>query len=50
MELLDVYVELTLADADPERRYADIAVHLRGCGPCAEDFQTLLAAVRGHGG
>jgi hypothetical protein len=50
MELLDVYAELALSGAEPERRYADIAVHLRGCGPCAEDLRTLLAAVRGHAG
>lgn len=50
MELLDVYVELALADAEPERRLADLAVHLRGCGPCAEDFRALLAAVRPRAG
>ncbi len=50
MELLDVYVELALADAEPERRYPDLAVHLRGCGPCEEDFKALLVAVRGRAG
>ena len=50
MELLDVYVELALAGAEPERRYADIAEHLRRCGPCADDFRALLAAVRGRAG
>ncbi len=47
MELLDVYVELALAEAEPERRLADVAAHLRVCGPCGEDFEALLAAVRG---
>lgn len=46
MELLHVYVELALADAEPEQRLVDIATHLRACGPCAEDFAALLAAVR----
>jgi len=47
MELLHVYVELALADDEPEQRLVDIATHLRACGPCAEDFAALLAAVRG---
>ena len=47
MELLDVYVELTLADARPEWRLPGIAAHLRDCDPCADDFAGLLAAVRG---
>jgi hypothetical protein len=48
MEVLHVYAELTLAAAGPEVRFPDVAVHLRVCGPCAEDFETLLAAVRGE--
>lgn len=47
MELLDVYVELTLADARPEWRLPGIAAHLRECDPCADDFAGLLAAARG---
>ncbi len=45
MELLHVYVEL-VADASAARRYPGIAAHLAACGPCAEDFHGLLAAVR----
>lgn len=47
MELLHVYVELTVADAGAAQRYPGIAAHLRACGPCGEDFDGLLAAVRG---
>jgi hypothetical protein len=45
LDLLHVYVELAAAGAEPELRFPDIAVHLRACGPCAEDFRELLAAV-----
>lgn len=47
MELLHVYAEL--ADADPAaagQRYPQVAAHLEACGPCAEDLQGLLAAIR----
>jgi hypothetical protein len=48
MDLLHLYVELAAADAAAARqRYPGIAVHLRACGPCGEDFDGLLAAVTG---
>jgi hypothetical protein len=50
MEMLHVYVELVAADASAAQRYPGIAAHLRACGPCAEDFEGLLAAVRGPDG
>jgi hypothetical protein len=47
MELLHVYAELVLADPDAAaERYPEVAAHLRGCGPCTEDLEGLLAAVR----
>lgn len=46
-ELLHIYVELAVAGRDHERRYPGIAAHLRACGPCQEDFDGLIAAVRG---
>ena len=49
LELLDVYVELTLAGDDPELRYPGITTHLRSCGPCVEDFDGLMHAVRARG-
>jgi hypothetical protein len=48
-EVLDVYVELMLAGADPGQRYPGVAVHLAACDGCREDFAGLLAAVRGDG-
>jgi len=46
MELLHVYAELAAAGGPVEERYP--AVHLRACGPCGDDFEGLLAAVRGE--
>jgi hypothetical protein len=46
MEILHIYAELTAADGPAEQRYAGIAAHLRACGPCGEDFDRLLAALR----
>ena len=46
MEMLHLYAELTAADAPAEQRYPGIAAHLRACGPCGEDFEGILAAVR----
>ena len=46
MQLLHVYVELVARDADAAQRYPGVAAHLRECGPCAEDFEGLLTALR----
>jgi len=46
MEMLHIYAELTAADAAAEQRYPGIAAHLRACGPCGEDFEGILAALR----
>ena len=48
MEMLHVYAELVAAGEPAEERYPGIAAHLRACGPCGEDFEGLLAAVRGE--
>ena len=46
MELLHVYAELAAADpAEAERRYPEVAAHLRACGPCEQDLGGLLAAI-----
>jgi hypothetical protein len=50
MELLHIYVDLVADNAAAEQRYPGIAVHLRACGPCSEDFEGLLAAVCGPAG
>ena len=49
MEILHVCAELTVAGGDLEKRYPGVAVHLRACGPCGEDFTGLLAALQGEG-
>jgi hypothetical protein len=46
MEILHVYVDLVVAGGPAEERYSGVAAHLRACGPCGEDFEGLLAAVR----
>ncbi len=47
MDLLHVYAELAVADPrGAERRYPEVAAHLRACGPCTEDLEGLLAAIR----
>jgi len=46
MEMLHIYAELTAGGAPAEQRYPGIAAHLRACGPCGEDFEGILAAVR----
>ena len=46
MEMLHIYAELVAAGMPAERRYPGIAAHLRACGPCSEDFEGLLAALR----
>jgi hypothetical protein len=47
MELLHVYAELAAADpGGAANRYPEVAAHLRSCGPCAEDLEGLLAAIK----
>jgi hypothetical protein len=49
LHVLHVYIELVLEDAseaEPPRRYPGVAAHLLACGPCAEDYQGLLAAAQ----
>jgi hypothetical protein len=50
MEMLHVYVDLVAAGGPAEQRYQGLAAHLRACGPCGEDFEALLAAVRDAAG
>jgi hypothetical protein len=48
MEMLHVYAELMASGQPAQRRYPGIAAHLQACGPCGEDFEGLLAAIRGE--
>ena len=45
-ELIHVYAELVAVGDDPEQRYPGVTAHLAACGPCADDFQGLLGALR----
>lgn len=47
MAVLHIYVDLTVDGGDPAERYSGVAAHPLACGPCAEDFAGLLAAVAG---
>ena len=46
MKMLHVYAELVAAGEPPQQRYPGIAAHLHACGPCGEDYDGLLAALR----
>jgi hypothetical protein len=46
-EMLHIYAELAATGEQVEQRYPGVAEHLRACGPCGEDFEGLLAAIRG---
>jgi hypothetical protein len=46
MAVMHVYAEMVLAGEDPERRYPGVTAHLRSCGPCEQDLDGLLAALR----
>ena len=45
LEILHVYADLVAGNGDAVTRYGGVAAHLEQCGPCAEDFHGLLAAV-----
>ncbi|MEO6511694.1 MAG: hypothetical protein ABIO16_11930 [Nocardioides sp.] len=43
--LIHRYAELVALGEDPEVRHPGVTAHLAACGPCADDFQGLLAAL-----
>jgi predicted anti-sigma-YlaC factor YlaD len=45
-DILDAYVELELAGADPAQVYPGTAIHLRSCPGCRADHDGLLEATR----
>ena len=45
-ERLDHYVEIAVADADPDLAVPGMRAHLIGCPACSEDHDSLLAYVR----
>jgi hypothetical protein len=46
MAVMHIYAEMVLAGEDPEVRYPGVTAHLRSCGPCEQDLDGLLAALR----
>lgn len=49
VRLLHVYADLAVVYPFlAARRYPGIAVHLRACGPCADDLAGLLEAISGQ--
>ena len=44
--MLHVYAELVAAGEPAVEQYPGIAAHLHAGGPCGEDFEGLLAALR----
>lgn len=49
LRILHVYVDLVLSDTAQTAagRYPGVAAHLLACGPCADDYDGLLAAAAG---
>ena len=45
MAVLHIYADLAATGENPVERYPGVAAHLAACGPCAEDFTGLLAAI-----
>ena len=45
-ELLDVYVELELADRAADVEMPLMRAHLNGCSACRDDHDSLLALVQ----
>lgn len=48
-EQLDRYVDLTLANAAPDRAVPGMREHLIGCPACCDDYDSLLELVGGGG-
>jgi hypothetical protein len=48
-EILDAYVELELAGADPARVYPGTAIHAGTCAGCRAEHEGLLKAARRFG-
>jgi hypothetical protein len=46
---LDRYVDLALADAEPDRAVPGMREHLVGCPACHDDYDSLLEFVGGAG-
>ena len=47
-DLLDRFVELEVAGADPEAELPGLRAHLAGCPACREEHESLRALVSGE--
>jgi len=45
---LDRYVELSIAQANPDEQVPGMRAHLEGCPACEEDFRSLRALLESH--
>jgi hypothetical protein len=45
MQVLHTYAEMIAAGLPAGVRYPGVAAHLAACGPCGEDFDTLLGLI-----
>jgi len=45
---LDRYVELELAQAEPDELIPGMRAHLQGCPACSEDHESLLGLLAGE--
>jgi hypothetical protein len=50
MAVLHVYAEAVAAGEDVAQRFPGVLAHLESCGPCAEDVDGVLAAIRAEQG
>jgi hypothetical protein len=48
MAVLHIYADFMARGEDPEVQYPGVSAHLRACGPCAEDLNGLLEAIRAN--
>lgn len=46
LDVLHVCSKLAAAGHPVEQQYPGVVAHLQACGPCGEDFDGLLAALR----
>src|SRR3954447_8770800 len=46
MEVLHAYADMVAADEAAQERFPEVAAHLQACGPCTEDLDALVEAVR----
>jgi RNA polymerase sigma-70 factor (ECF subfamily) len=49
-EVIDRYAEAQVRGLGPQQRFPGVAAHLRGCRPCHQDYDGLLAVARLPGG